>query len=136
MDLKTQVDKLRSNPLFSKIYAKHRQRRVRSNGKISLEKCQLNALKEFVERLRELEMGIEDLDTTEQNNDFHVMIAGEPMLNSEWKRLIQTQKEMGDVSLNPSPNWELRHIHYFKRLFRDDYGERKGKDKSVNIWEE
>jgi hypothetical protein len=129
MDLKQQVDKLRQNPLFSKIYAKHRQRRVRSKGKISLERTQLNALKEF---LQTFEQETTNTKTLETDNDYYILVAGKSMLNSEWKRLIQTQKELGDVLVNPSPNWELRHIHYLKSLFRKD--EKPHKDKSVDLW--
>lgn len=131
MDLKTQVDKLRSNPLFSKIYAKHRQRRVRSKCKISLERTQLNALKEYVSLLRTYEQEAPNIKET-LDNDYYVLINGKSRLNSEWQRLKQTQREMGDTKINPSPNWELRHIHYLKNLFRDK--DKPHEDKSVNLW--
>jgi hypothetical protein len=130
--LKEQVKKLRDNPLFTRIYNKHKKRRQR-NPEISLERTQLNALKEFLETLRQMEQGLEPLNDEEIVNDYYIVINGKSMLNSEWKRLIELQRQLGDTSLNPSPLWENRSVRYLKNLFRDD-GEKPHKDKSVNLW--
>jgi hypothetical protein len=132
MDLKTQIKKLSKNPLFSRIYGKHRQRRVRSNGKISLEKCQLNALKEYIQLLQSYENEAPNIKELETEQDFYVSIGGKTYLNKEWQKLKELQRELADTQITPSPDWEARHVHYLKSLFKDK--DTPTEDDSVNIW--
>jgi len=133
MSLETQIKKLRGNIIFERCYNKHKKRRNRDKS-ISLEKCRLNAIKEYVELLQKYETEAPNIEEIEKERDYYIMIGGVSMLNSKWKELIQTQKELGDTKINPSPRWEDRSIRYLKSLFHNSDEETSDEKRTVDIW--
>jgi len=134
MTLKQVVKRLRGKPLWDRIYRKWLQRRHRNEEKISLEDARKEALLEYYTLKEAIKYEQKPPEHEEpEEEDYYVMVGGKPMLNSKWKELMRTQRDLANTDLTPSPNWELRHIHYLKNLFREDKDPSK-KKRTVDMW--
>jgi hypothetical protein len=119
MTIEDTIKKLRNDRIWNLVYNKWKKRRSRNKEKLSLRRCREKALIEYYTLKEQVKYDNKTPENIEPL-DYYVMVGGKPMLNSEWQKLIQLQKELGDTKINPSPNWELQSIHYLKSLFRDD----------------
>lgn len=134
MSLEQQIKKLRGNIIFERCYNKHKKRRQRDKT-ISLEKCRLDTIKEYLQILKTYEDNKPNMEEIEKVQDYYVMINGVSMLDSEWKRLVAEQQRCGDTKVFPSRHPDSYAYVILKSLFKDN-GEKSNRDKSVSLWDE
>ena len=130
--IKDEIDKLKHNEVFKRIYSKWRMRRQRDKT-ISLEMAQSGALWEYGEKTKE--QNTTQTEDTPDPENYYVRIGGRTYSNKEWKELMALQKRLADTSINPSPEWELLTVNYLKRMFKEDE-KKPHKDRSVDLWDE
>ena len=136
MTLKQVVKRLRKDMVFQRIYAKHKKRHSRHEDTITLEDARKGALLEFYTLKEQIkyEQKPPEHSEREEKPDFYVVINGKSMLNSEWRRLIQEQKRVGDTKVFPSRHPDSYVYVYLKSLFKND--DKPHRDKTVDLWDD
>jgi len=132
MSFKLAIKKLRGIPLWDRIYGRWKMKRHRSNDEISLEECRREALLEYYRTKEAIkyEQRPSEHSEMEKEPDYYVVVNGRTMLNSQWQRMKQIQREKG-VSPSMHPDEELRL--YLLSHFREDKKPTR-KNKSVDLW--
>jgi len=133
LGLEQQIKKLRGNIIFERVYNKHKQRRHRNPEKYTLQQTRLNAIREYLQILKDYEDSKPQIKEPSEK-DFWVMVGGVSMRNSKYKELIAEQARCGNVQEFPSRNPESYGYAILKSLFKDE-GEEQSEN-AVDIWEE
>ena len=114
--IKDEILKLKNNDVFKKIYSKWRMRRFR-DPTLTLEMIQRASLMEYEEHLK-YNTPYTTPTSEPEPNEYYVVVNGKSMLNSTWRKMIETQKIKGVTEPEQRDDDPIRD--YLLSLFRDE----------------